>query len=167
MIVVEQFNRDFPYPALGVICYPSFNVKFSELLNSFKTISEEKDVKIQAFDLSKIVSYKHVVVAAYHANKAILNKTNLAKSIDIEFLLYLSCQRQIKLAFEKVGISNKRMQIGVGIFGKNNKEFDSIKQKLDELLPYPIDEFSFGMDDPDERVENEIFNKMALLALEK
>jgi len=165
MIVKEFESKEFPHPYLGMLFYPYFNVKFAELLTSFKNISEDKDVKIQAFDLTKVVSYNHIVIAAYHANKAFINKTNLSKSIDIEFLLYLSCQRQIKLAFETFGISNGRMLIGIAIFGKNKKEFENIKKKLDEILPFENDENPLAI--PDKDVENEILNKMALLALEK
>ena len=164
-MLIKEFESGFPYPYLGMIFYPSFEIKFKEILTSFKNISDDKGVKIQVFNLDKVVSLDHVVIAAYHANKAFINETNLSKTIDIEFLLYLSCQRQIKLAFETFGISDGKMKIGISIFGSNNKEFESIKKKLDEILPVKDDENLVPQ--PDVVLEKEILNNMALLALEK
>ncbi len=164
-MIIKEFESEFPYPYLGITFYPSVKINFKEILIIFNQISKDKDVKIQAFNLEKIISLNHIIIAAYHANKAFINETNLSKSIDIEFLLYLSCQRQIKLAFKEFGIEDKEMRIGISIFGIDKQEFESIKYQLETFLQVKDDETL--LPNGTEIKENEILNEMALLALEK
>lgn len=195
MKIHEFEDKKFPFRYLGIIFFSKINVNLSSMLNKVNEFSKKYEIKIQAFNLDNILSLNHIIVASYHANKAMRNKTNLSKTIDIEFLLYLSCQRQIKLALDKFGVKDGSNNVGVCLFGINSNDFSKVKDNLEdffetkellELIPpnkeklmnihsildiFPI-EIQSQLDDSDiykeiDLTEKNIFNKMAILSLEK
>ena len=55
--------------------------------------------------------------AAEHAERAIREGTNVAKSLAVEFVLYASGERQIADALAKVGIREDTTEFAVVLFG--------------------------------------------------
>ncbi len=87
----------------------------------------------QIISSENIIDEDQLKFALYHAKSAFSQKSNILKSLDVEFLLYLSQERQIKLALEKIGIKepnsvNDEMNIVEIIFGN--------PKKIDEGLMY-------------------------------
>ncbi|NHI91996.1 MAG: hypothetical protein EAX96_05795 [Candidatus Lokiarchaeota archaeon] len=193
---IHKFDNDnFPYRYMGIMFFYHVEILLESLLKIIDELSQNDEIRIQAFNLANIVTLDHVIIACYHANKAFINMSNLSKSIDIEFLLYLSCQRQIKIALEKLGVMDGKGDLGICIFGKNEDEILKIKEKLEEYLKFKEDlKFSLpneetlksiinlldiSIEEIKSQVENKnisnkikiiektILNKMALLSLEK
>ncbi len=61
-------------------------------------------VVLQIFNEKYIVNTDHILSACYFAHKAFLSKINISKSKNIELLLYLSTNRQIKNAIYDFGL---------------------------------------------------------------
>ena len=195
MRIHEFEQEDFPFRYLGIILISDIEINLTSMLKKVNEISEIYNIRIQAFNLDNVVSLDHVIIASYHANKAIRNKTNLSKTIDVEFLLYLSCQRQIKLALEKFGVKDGKLNVGICLFGKNSSNFSKIKGILEEylkskeltdlrpptkdkilkiisLMDISSEEIRSQLEDADiskeiKLIEKSILNKMAILSLEK
>ena len=195
-MIQKKFDFEkFPYPILGITFFSSIQVNTSNILANINEISNKHGVETQIFNLDNVISLNHIIISAYHANKAFNNRTNLSKTITIEFLLYLSCQRQIKLALEKFGLKDGKMNLGICLFGKEIEQFNSVKNMLEELfesqenkhefLPEKIDiqhfinifnisseelEIQPSIKEKKDKIsiiEKIILNKMAILSLEK
>ena len=61
-------------------------------------------IHYQIFNSTMIMNPDQIRWALYHSNKTFTNNANISNNAGVEFLLYLSQERQIKLAFEKVGV---------------------------------------------------------------
>lgn len=82
----------------------------------FKLIedSQEKnpDIILQFFDPEIILNEDHIFSAIYFMLKAFQEGINISNKKNIELLLYLSANRQIKKALTFVGISEKNLKDG-------------------------------------------------------
>ncbi len=78
------------------------------ILTPFKHIQEflwsKFQMHYQIFDTAMLLNHEQLRWALYHSDVAFVKKSNISKNPEVEFLLYLSQQRQIKLAFENVGV---------------------------------------------------------------
>lgn len=60
---------------------------------------------IQFFNTHIVLNDRHIQNAIYFAKKAFKKEINISNDVNIEFLLYLSANRQIKNAFKFLGIT--------------------------------------------------------------
>ncbi|MCX8176187.1 MAG: KEOPS complex subunit Cgi121 [Candidatus Bathyarchaeota archaeon] len=79
------------------------------------------NISFQVFDADKIVSGKHIELAFLNAVKAFKLGKNISKNFSVEVTLYVSGQRQIKKAFELVGLTVETRNITLAIFNKENE----------------------------------------------
>ncbi|MGP3667953.1 MAG: KEOPS complex subunit Cgi121 [Candidatus Bathyarchaeota archaeon] len=75
----------------------------------------------QIFDADKIVSSKHIELAFLNSVKAFKLGKNISKNLSVEVTLYVSGQRQIKKAFELVGLTSETKNIVLAIFNEENE----------------------------------------------
>ena len=82
--------------------------KKKSLIENFIEIKEELiskfNISFQIFNSKYIISEDQIKLILHQVYSSFLQKTNISKQYSIEFLLYLSQERQITKAIEKVGI---------------------------------------------------------------
>lgn len=74
-------------------------------INVEKILEEAKSssCSLQILDAKFVVGIKHIEIAYERTQRSFANGTNNCKSFEMEFLRYVSCERQIKNAIKKVG----------------------------------------------------------------
>lgn len=90
----------------------------SDLLSYFQNItsSDENIVAIQSFRQDSLLNEKHLFSAVFHSWNAFETEGMISKNLSVEFLLYLSGQRQISKALELFGLPNKVERFSVIFF---------------------------------------------------
>jgi KEOPS complex subunit Cgi121 len=77
------------------------------------------EVEVQVFDAALVATWQHLYFAALNALTAFKNGRNLSKSLAVEMVLYVSAQRQIKKAFELVGVKEATANVAMLVVGEN------------------------------------------------
>ena len=80
-------------------------------------IQQNTQCNFQIFDPTLILSPTQINLLVYHVNKAFEMGNNIASSPAVEFLLYLSHQRQIQVAIDIVGVKDSKTRSYVSRFG--------------------------------------------------
>ena len=105
----------------------------SEFLITQGEIKREFNVSFQMFNSKFIISEDQLKFILHHVHSAFSLGSNISKHFGVEFLVYLSNERQITKAIEKVGISIsyllKDFSAGEILFG----EPDDLKQAINFL----------------------------------
>ncbi|MFH2110305.1 MAG: KEOPS complex subunit Cgi121 [Candidatus Bathyarchaeota archaeon] len=73
----------------------------------------------QLFDARMVAGRRHLYHAAVNAVKAVENGTAVSKGLDVETLLYATCQDQITKAFRVMGVSKNTKAVAVAVFGRD------------------------------------------------
>lgn len=81
-----------------------------DFISKLREISGRFGVLIQAFDASKVAGEEHLRKALEYATRSMSRGRNIAKSLDLEIMLYASGQRQIEKALE-MGAKNGENRI--------------------------------------------------------
>jgi len=76
----------------------------------------------QVFNANRVAGWKHLYHASINAVYAHQTSEMISNSIDIETLLYASCQDQIFRAFRKLGINPGLERVALIIFAGNRGE---------------------------------------------
>ncbi|MCD6474066.1 MAG: hypothetical protein J7K47_04075 [Thermoplasmata archaeon] len=91
----------------------------------------------QIFDASVICGKEHILAACYHAEKAFKYKKNVAKTLDMEILLYVAGKRQINEAIKFAGAKDNGKYAFL-FYGKSEEEakafIESLGLKIDDSL---------------------------------
>lgn len=103
-------------------------MKRSELLSYFeKMISLDSNIlAMQSFKQDSILNQNHLFSAVFHSWNAFKTNNMISKNLSVEFLLYLSGQRQITKAFEMFGLSDTVKLFSVVIFHQKTLQEDYI-----------------------------------------
>lgn len=72
---------------------------------------------VQLLDARFVCGRDHLVSAVEHAERAMREGTNAARSLPVEFLLYAAGERQIADALAKMGIRRDTTEFAVVLFG--------------------------------------------------
>ena len=120
----------------------------------------------QVFDSDSIASEKQLKLAFYHARESFREKSNLAKSFRMEFLLRTAATRQIKVAIERCGVKDPNKAILAVWKGDENDVLQALKAKeskweinKDRLISL------YGLDNKED-VEKQIIKKMVEVQIE-
>jgi tRNA threonylcarbamoyladenosine modification (KEOPS) complex Cgi121 subunit len=82
-------------------------VQINDLVELINIIHDHhKDTAVQFFNDRYILNSEHILHACYFAQKAFYTNTNISNKKHLEFLLYLSAKRQIKLSLESFGVND-------------------------------------------------------------
>jgi len=90
--------------------------------------------KFQLFDARLVAGWRHLYYAAVNAVKAVENGTAVSKGIDVETLLYATCQDQITKAFHAMGVSKKTKAAAVAVFGSDPDAITDAARRAAEAL---------------------------------
>lgn len=120
----------------------------------------------QIFDSDSIASEKQLKLAFFHARESFKEKTNLAKSFKMEFLLRAAATRQIKVALERCGVKDPGKAILAIWKGDENEAISALKAKE---VKWEVDNnrlvVLYGLDKKED-VERQIIKKMVEVQIE-
>ena len=80
-------------------------VGLSEIVNN-----KHPETVLQFFDNQYILNFEHIFHACYFVQKAFTTNKNIAKTKNLEILLYLAANRQIKLSLESFGVKEHNLR---------------------------------------------------------
>ena len=106
------------------IHFSAFDVELTNTLEPKKIIAYLQELKhldkrildIQSIRYDSILSNNHLLSAVWHAWNGFINKYTISNSFSIEFLLYVSGQRQITKALEFFGLQDETTNFSMIIF---------------------------------------------------
>ncbi|MFO7676978.1 MAG: KEOPS complex subunit Cgi121 [Thermoplasmatota archaeon] len=83
---------------------------FFQQINEF---SKKHNVIIQIVNADYIYGKDHIISAFLHTQRSFLQNTNSLDDVSLELLLYISGERQISKAIEKVGITSEYQRFAI------------------------------------------------------
>ena len=98
------------------------------------------DAAFQLFDAEMVAGWRHLYHATVNAALAIQRGSAVSKSVDVETILYASCQDQISKAFTMMGLSPQVKNVGVLVISENPSEAKRLATQIAEHLGSPDDE---------------------------
>jgi len=109
-MIIKAFNikeKNY-YIRLSQFNVNLLNFTFEQFFKIFEEIQQKfNKLVIQLFNDKFVLNSEHIFNACYYLEKAFLNNHNISNKKNIEFLLYLAANRQIKIALEDFGINNE------------------------------------------------------------
>ncbi|MBS3760600.1 KEOPS complex subunit Cgi121 [Halodesulfurarchaeum sp.] len=106
------------------------------VLSTFRTISEEYDVLLQAFDARYIAGEAHLQAALDHAKRSMRRGENVADELAVEVLLYAAGRRQIDEAMT-LGLRTGEQSVIVLLEGdRADAAVGAVREQLD---PGPVE----------------------------
>ncbi|MEM2094256.1 MAG: KEOPS complex subunit Cgi121 [Candidatus Bathyarchaeia archaeon] len=90
---------------------------------------------VQLFDADSVAGHIHIVFATINSLKAFMQGRRIANSLDVEILLYVSAQRQISKAIEKVGLRVDTARVAAVIIADDDKHLEEAGKRLDSVIP--------------------------------
>lgn len=95
------------YVGINQIEIDKKEVQINELLGLNEIVhSQHKDTVLQFFNDRYVLNTEHVLHACYFVQKAFHDSNNILKKKNLELLLYLAANRQIKLSLEGFGVND-------------------------------------------------------------
>jgi tRNA threonylcarbamoyladenosine modification (KEOPS) complex Cgi121 subunit len=108
MLLIEEIDRHY----LLSLAFGEANIPDPEhTLKRLRSISERAEVQLVKSDL--IAGLEHLHFAARNAIYSFNGKRRRSKSLAMELLLYVSCQRQIAKAIKLLGVDSKDSRIAL------------------------------------------------------
>ncbi|HEV8595273.1 MAG TPA: KEOPS complex subunit Cgi121 [Thermoplasmata archaeon] len=132
---------------------------------------------LQLLDARFVCGPDHLVSAAEHAERAMREGTNAAKTLAVEFVLYAAGERQIGDALTKVGIRPDTTEFAVVQFGGGDPRavLEALGLTRDDAVLEPNRQKlkAFGISDleidsvPPDRAHDLVLERVALVDLRK
>lgn len=97
------------------------------------------DSAFQLFDAEMVAGWRHLFHAAVNAVHATRRGSAISKSVEVESMLYASCQDQISKAFTLMGLSPHVKNMAVLVLSENPSEAESLVAEIVERLGQPDD----------------------------
>jgi len=118
------------------------NLRIGNSKEFVKKIREtlSQNVWVQFFDPSVIATWQHLFFAIINAQLSFKNGRNIAKSIEMETLLYASAQHQINKAIKKVGIKSDSSDIAIVMVANKEEQIDEAILLISKFLEKEPDE---------------------------
>ena len=108
MLLIEEIDRHYLLSlAFGKVSIPDPE----HTLKQLRSISHQAEVQLVKSDL--IAGLEHLHFAARNAIYSFNGKRRRSKSLAMELLLYVSCQRQIAKAIKLLGVDSKDSRIAL------------------------------------------------------
>jgi tRNA threonylcarbamoyladenosine modification (KEOPS) complex Cgi121 subunit len=92
------------------------------------------EAAIQLFDLDRIAGTRHLLLAAYNAEKSFNSKRRISRSLGMELLLFVSGTTQITEALERVGINTETKRVAIIVLAASDDTIASISGMLVETF---------------------------------
>lgn len=91
-----------------------------------KYVSSHYSIHLQLFDAKSVAGWEHIFFSTLFAVEAFEKSINISRNLPTEIAVYASTQRQINIAFRKVGINENTHNI-VGVLILYNKGLEETK----------------------------------------
>lgn len=131
-----------------------------KLVTKCSYIGTENNCIVQFYNLKMINSPEHVYSAILFAERAFKRKINISNHKGIEYILYASLQRQIKIAIEMLGLNisenEQRIPIAISITAEKS-------QIIEKTIPMIEEEFEISIVE----THSELFNSEKIENLTK
>jgi len=88
----------------------------------------------QLLDAERVAGWEHLYMATVNAVKAFQSGYNIARSLSVEVLLYVSCRDQIAEAIRLVGISPETKGVALLILAEDAEECLKAYERASRLL---------------------------------
>ncbi|HZY95392.1 MAG TPA: KEOPS complex subunit Cgi121 [Candidatus Bathyarchaeia archaeon] len=102
--------------------------------------SEAKVAQIQLVKALLIAGPEHIEFAAENALRAFKGPRPMTKSLAVELLLYISCQRQISVAIQRMGIARGDSEIVLVALSNSEDSLESLARAVSSTIPGERDE---------------------------
>ncbi len=86
-------------------------------------------MQLQLIRADRVAGPEHLQFAARNALLAYRSKRRRARSLAVEFLLYVSCTRQISKAIERLGVTGKTRKVVLTAFAKKEKDVEGLVEE--------------------------------------
>lgn len=97
------------------------------------------DSAFQLFDAEMVAGWRHLFHAAVNAVHATRRGSAISNSVEVESMLYASCQDQISRAFTLMGLSPQVENVAVLVLSEDPSEAESLAEEIAERLGQPDD----------------------------
>lgn len=105
-----------------------------------KKIQGEYPGKVfQLFNADMVAGEKHLFYAAVNAVGAQSGGYAISRNLEVETLLYASCQDQISKGLRILGLTQKTRRVAVLVFSDNKDEAKRVAQMITESIGEPDD----------------------------
>ncbi len=101
----------------------------------FRARAAVDPVLVQLFDANSIAGAIHLLFATINALKAFKQRRALAKSLDVEVLLYVSTQRQISEAIRRTGLRDGSSEVAAVLVADDDQGLIEAEQRLVAFIP--------------------------------
>ena len=98
------------------------------------------EAAFQLFDADMVAGWRHLFHAAVNAIHAIETGSAVSKSVDVETILYASCQDQISKAFNLMGLSQQVKNVGVLVISEDPSGAEGLAARIAQHLGTPDEE---------------------------
>ena len=116
---------------------PKESSYMNQLIQLKREIMKKFNVSFQMFNSKFVISENQLKYILHHVYSTFSLKSNISKHNEVEFLLYLSHERQITKAIEKVGVKNPNEKNEISyaeiLFGEPEKLKQAIKFLDDKI----------------------------------
>ncbi|NHJ12499.1 MAG: hypothetical protein EAX95_02430 [Candidatus Thorarchaeota archaeon] len=109
----------------------------NEFLDIAKKCSKDL-LALQFLDASLIAGTDHLISAAQNALNALAGKYSTARSLDVEIILYASCQHQIGVALEALGVKDGLASVALVVIAEDANQIREAASKIIPLIGYEI-----------------------------
>jgi tRNA threonylcarbamoyladenosine modification (KEOPS) complex Cgi121 subunit len=123
------YREEVLFVGIGELSNESMKKK-DELISLSTALTDETTV-VQFLSPILIAGPIHLLSAAQNAINAIKGKYAISRSLNVEIIVYASAQRQIEVAFEKVGVEDDLKTVGVVIIDERK---DAIQECFEQLF---------------------------------
>ncbi len=97
------------------------------------------DLAFQLFDAEMVAGWRHLFHAAVNAVHATRGGSAISNSVEVESMLYASCQDQISKAFTLMGLSQNVKNVAILVLSQDPSEAESLAAEIAERLGVPDD----------------------------
>ena len=130
---IEEYGR-----YIGVAGFRE--VKIRDVPTLIETVSRKIGPRVfQLLNADLVAGWEHLYFAALNAVKAFHDGRNIADRLEIEILLYASCQDQIVKALNLMGLTTKTSRVALLTLTDSAEEVESSIRHATPLLGVPDD----------------------------
>ena len=106
----------------------------NRIIDNIVEISKSFNVILQAFDSNRTYGKRHLISSLYHALRSREREITHSRETAVDVVRYAAGERQIHLAFEKVGIRENTQHIAVLVYSPQKVMADIMKVLSDIMM---------------------------------
>ena len=103
------------------------------LIETLRGLPRSQGTVIQAFDSSRVYGKRHLISALYHALRSKESGLSRSRDLSVDVVRYAAGERQIHVAFEKVGLRKGTRGIAVLVYSPE-MEIEGIPETLTRIM---------------------------------